>query len=208
MKYLSDHYGRSIIVFDGYASGPSTKVEEHSRRGGKMLSNVKVSPDVVAHGPQSAFLANGYNKTQLIQLLKSFLTEAGHVIHQAPSDGDCIIVKVALERMTNDKTVVVVTDDTDVLIMLIHHHNLDDDLYFYSEASARSKNRLRYVSIRELKDSLDPIVVSNIFFLHAWSGYDTTFAIYSHSKNKCLMWNMDSNHASELVAVFIRWANS
>ena len=70
-----------------------------------------------------------------------------------------------------------VADDTDVLFLLVHHfENNFEDIYFRSEKASKTW------SIRDIVQTISPVVRENILFLHAWSGCDTTSAIYDQGK--------------------------
>ena len=68
-------------------------------------------------------------------------------------------------------------DDTDVALMLVHHWNdLLKDILFCSHQSRKSW------SIRESSKMLSPEVKSVLPFIHAFSGCDTTSAMFGIGK--------------------------
>ena len=147
--YVTEKCGTSTIVFDGYLQGPSTKDNEHIRRSKNMTANVQLRGSMIAHGPQQSFLSNERNKSQFISLLMGALRVDGHSIYQAKNDADTLIVACALNLCCNYLTVVV-SDDTDVLVLMVHHFHEDmRELYFFSEASARSKKAVCNSAVKD-----------------------------------------------------------
>ena len=110
----------------------------------------------------------------------------GHDVRQAENDADTMIVSSGLELCQKTETVVI-SDDTDILVLMIHHFRDDmKDLYFYSETSARSKKAVQYTSILTLTKKMSPRITKHLLFAHAWSGCDTTSAIFGHGKGELL----------------------
>ena len=64
VKYVTSHYGRAVVVFDGYHEGPSTKEATHRRRSLKhtVTATVHVSGSMVFQGIRDDFLSNAVNK--------------------------------------------------------------------------------------------------------------------------------------------------
>src|SRR6218665_3750497 len=124
LGYILRNYGsKCCIVFDGYESGPTTKDHEHERRSktSSCAPNIEVGEQRSVYTKQSAFLANGHNKTQLIVFLSQHLIEDNHEVIQSANDADTEIVKVAIALAKTGKVVTVVAEDTDVLVLLVHH---------------------------------------------------------------------------------------
>jgi hypothetical protein len=104
---------KSIIVFDGYDNGPSTKDREHERRSSKCSTDIVLGPSNKAYNNQSAFLANERNKAGFIKLLMNELKSNGHTVYQTAADADTSIVKMALDvAESNVNNVIVVASDT------------------------------------------------------------------------------------------------
>ena len=130
-----------------------------------------------AHSNQEAFLTNTYNKQQFINLLSEHLQKLGHTVVNCTDDADTKIALTAVEYARSKAPVTVVADDTDVLFLLVHHfENRFDDIYFRSEKASKTW------SIRDIDQTISPVARENILFLHAWSGCDTTSAIYDQGK--------------------------
>jgi len=74
----------------------------------------------------------------------------------------------------------VVTEDTDILVLLMHHWKDGmADVYFRSESNKKQSKIWR---IHDLVTKAGNLVTSNLLFIHAWSGCDTTSAAYGHGK--------------------------
>ena len=135
-----------------------------------------------AHGLQRSFLSNERNKSQFISLFMDALRVDGHSVYQAKNDAGTLIVACPLKLCRNDPTFVV-SDDTDVLVLMVHHFQENmRELYFLSEAFARSKSPVYYTSLSAVKGRLGHHLSNHLLFAHAWSGCDTTSAIFGHGK--------------------------
>ena len=67
---VQEKYGRStVIVFDGYESGPSTKDSTHERRNkGHVDQMIHFTSDMVCKTQKDNFLSNKFNKQRLTSL--------------------------------------------------------------------------------------------------------------------------------------------
>ena len=206
--YVREKYGTSTIVFDGYLQGPSTKDHEHIRCSKNMTANVQLRGSMIAHGPQQSFLSNERNKSQFIPLLMGALRVDGHSIYQAKNDADTLIVARALNLCCNYLTVVV-SDDTDVLVLMVHHFHEDmRELYFFSEASARSKEAVCNTSISAAKENLGHHLSNRLLFAHTWSGCDATSAIFGQGKSVIIKQLRKCEDVQEIADVFLQDENS
>ncbi|XP_066928663.1 uncharacterized protein [Clytia hemisphaerica] len=179
-SYVRRHYGKARIVFDGYEDPMSIKASEHIRRPSKGSSrNINVIPDNNVPYSKERFLSNNHNKSQLIDLLKRSFQAEGHTVKVCRGDADALIVKDALE-CAERKDVVVVADDTDVAVMLLYHwkENLHD-IYLLQENTGKCWSIKQ--SSNKIKDIKD-----HLLFIHAWSGCDSTSAIYNKGKTSFL----------------------
>jgi len=97
----------------------------------------------------------------------------------------------------------VVADDTDILVLLIYHvTKVRNDIYFVSEAKRCKNGELRPVNVHYLQEQIGLSVCRSFLLLHAFSGCDTTSAIYSHDKGQVLkkIKGLDClTHMSELM---------
>ena len=98
VKYVRKNYGTCNIVFDGYSEGPSTKDHEHVRRNASKRSNTEVHCNVTnkINIKQDVFLANNTNKSRFIDMLSSYLREAGNTVVGCKEDADTEIAKFYL----------------------------------------------------------------------------------------------------------------
>ncbi|XP_066924439.1 uncharacterized protein [Clytia hemisphaerica] len=180
VSYVRRHYGKARIVFDGYEDPMSIKASEHIRRSSKGSSrNINVIPDNNVPYSKERFLSNNHNKSQLIDLLKRSFQAEGHTVKVCRGVADALIVKDALE-CAERKDVVVVADDTDVAVMLLYHwkENLHD-IYLLQENTGKCWSIKQ--SSNKIKDIKD-----HLLFIHAWSGCDSTSAIYNKGKTSFL----------------------
>jgi len=95
-------------------------------------------------------------------------------------DADTQIVSTALEYVNTESDVVVIANDTDVLVLLLFHYESGKNLYILSETG---KNISQCWKISDIVTSTGDAIINHILFIHAWSGCDTTSAIFGQGKN-------------------------
>ena len=151
----------------------------------------------IAHGDQEAFLCNENNKAQFVSLLAKGLFQSGNKVLICEEDSDTKIAEIAIAIAMQNKTVTVICDDTDVFVILIHHYNVEEmsDIIFKSEAAKKSW------SIDKIIASIGSIVQKHILFLHAWTGCDTTSAIFGHGKTSLLKKIKQHKYLQQLSAI-------
>ena len=198
IAYLKRRYGKFkqvTCVFDGYADEDSTKSQEHHRRSGKKMSaDVIINETTKVISQREVFLSNSKNKAQLIQLLCQYLEEEGYGAVQSKGDADVLIVKQALDYAEAGRNVTVMAEDTDILIILIYHwkDNMGQlTIGIEKKFSKKSSKTLSFWNISSLVKKI--VHPTAILFAHAWTGCDTTSAIYQKgilsggkSQEKCL----------------------
>lgn len=175
-RFICSHFTNSLIVFDGYGSGPSTKDETHQRRRGREMGvDVDVTGDMLLKMKKKSFLANPRNKQRFIDLLGSQLEKDGTNVKHSSGDADYdIVVNACMIAQTKD--VVVVGDDTDLLILLLHHFNPVEHNKVYLQTSTK------LLDISTLQKSLDPDLGATLLFIHGLTGCDTTSRPYGIGK--------------------------
>ena len=118
-KFVNANYGKAIVVFDGYESGPSTKDMIHSRRTTKFVSRtINFSTSTKFVGLKERFLANTSNKERIIQLIGDTLQKSGCQVLYENGDADVKIAKTAVEESLR-KNVTLIGEDTDLLVLLL-----------------------------------------------------------------------------------------
>ncbi|GBM68233.1 hypothetical protein AVEN_268717-1 [Araneus ventricosus] len=122
---------------------------------------------------QEHFLANGRNKTRL-QLLRQKMTSKGIETRVAKVDADTYIVRCGLEKATSHPTVAIIGEDVDLIMILIALAPAENDIYFMKPG--KGKVEAKIFSTRKLQKELS--FAQTNFLLHAFSGCDTTSAIY------------------------------
>ena len=191
-NYVNHKYRKCAIIFDGTYDKPTTKDHEHARRGGFSSVNIKLNLNAAPHRDRAAFLANSHNKFQLINELKIILSDEGHEVYISNSDADVDIVKWAITKSELHEKVIVVAEDTDVLILLLHHCNeAHKNVYIMQN----SKKVLKTYCILTMKNILGQNVVKNLLAAHAWTGCDTTSAIFKIGKISIVKKLMQSNNS-------------
>ena len=130
---------------------------------------------------QDHFLANERNKTRLIHLLSQKMAAKGIGTTVATIDADTTIVRCGIEKATTYPTVAVIGEDVDLVVLLVALSPPDRNIYFLKPG--RGKVEAKIFSTKQLQEL--PFSQS-ILFLHAFSGCDTTSAIYK-KKSKATM---------------------
>ena len=116
-------------------------------------------------------------------MLRRSLEADGHLVIQSHGDVDTDVISEALRFATQGKSVTVVADDTDILALLLYHFSNDmGDIYLLSGSKKSSRKLKKLISICELAEKTSRGVLQNLLLIHAWSGCDSTSAIYGHGK--------------------------
>ena len=92
------------------------------------------------------------------------------------------IVKAAVS-MCEYKTTTLIGEDTDLLILLLHHATLkvSHELYFRSDKTGNKTKQYVY-NINVLKKILGDDICTDMLFVHAFTGCNTTSRIFGISK--------------------------
>jgi len=105
VSYTVEHYGSTdtTVVFDGYGSQASTKSVEQHRRASKLVSrDILFDADMKTMTSQTPFLANGSNKSRLIEMLSDEFRQSGVTVKQAEADADSLMISTALLMNVTD----------------------------------------------------------------------------------------------------------
>ncbi|GBN02952.1 hypothetical protein AVEN_94648-1 [Araneus ventricosus] len=183
LRYLQTLYGSNVaVVFDGYPSdvnGNSAKSAERIRRANlhsshEIIFNEATCPET----SQEQFLANERNKVRLIDFLKKFLQKANVTVKQAIKDADVLIVETAVSVKSQYDNIFVVGEGIDLLVLLTGLAPMKEKLYFRKCGKGRTPVVLYSTTSFKCKFS------RMILFIHAFSGCDTSSALFGHGKTK------------------------
>ena len=113
-------------------------------------------------------------------------------------------MKSALDFAHSRYVATVVADDTDILVLLLHHHRSTAmaDIFLLSEETKRQRQGIKFINVRRLANLLGETLVSHLLFIHAWSGCDTTFAIFNQGKAAILRKLEKSEEVHEISRLF------
>ena len=200
-EYVPRKYKNAIVVFDGYES-TNTKDMTHQRRSkGKAGATVTVASNMTTTMKKDQFLANRRNKQQFIFMLSRELEKNNCKTYHASGDADLLIVQKAVQSATTSNTILV-GDDTDLIVLLCYHAKLEShDLFFRAEPKKNTK-KLRTWNIKATKEKLGQDICSNILFIHAFLGCDTTSRLYGIGKGTSLSKFKASSMFREQAKVF------
>ena len=97
-----------------------------------------------------------------------------------PGDVDVDIVKTTVD-VSHRHSTTLIGKDTDLLILLLHYADTDPDikdLYFRSDKTCATKVH----DINRLKAIIGPDICSQLLFIHAFTGCDSTSRIFGIGK--------------------------
>ena len=174
----------------------------HQRRSkGRAGATVTVASNMTTTMKKDQFLANRKNKQQFIFMLGRELEKNNCKTYHASGDADLLIVQKAVQSATTSNTVLV-GDDTDLIVLLCYHAKLESyDLFFRPEPKKNTK-KLRIWNIKATKEKLGQDICSNILFIHAFLGCDTTSRLYGIGKGTSLSKFKASSMFREQAKVF------
>ncbi|KMQ85933.1 hypothetical protein RF55_15251 [Lasius niger] len=174
----------------------STKyVEQFLRLRRHASVNILFDETMIPTVSQKKFLGNDTNKNRLIGMLKTKFEAANFIVKQATGDADTLIINTAISISTFD-SVIVVGEDVDLLVLLTA---LSTRSNIYLLKPGKGKTLQQIYSTQSI---IDKTAADNILFLHAFSGCDTTSALFKQGKMKCVNVLLKNPHLKELVQVF------
>jgi len=201
IEYTNKHFGPLChIVFDGY-NKEGLKMAEHSRRYHKQGPDVIIDPNAIITIPQELFLANSGNKKRFIEFLCTKFSESGMETSVAEGDADVLIVRTAVQStMNEDSTTVLVGEDIDLLVIAITLCDPQRAL-LYMKPGKGSKGTVIY-NVSNLAS--DEILKAGIMFTHAFTGCDSTSAIFGKGKVRFwkLLQDLESDERAEVFNNF------
>lgn len=204
VDYVKKYYKeQAVIVFDGYSDDivkKSTKTAERLRRSTKSIATETLFDEMMqVTVNQEKFLANEKNKSRLIEVLKQKFELDGFSVKQHEEDADTLIVTTAMELCKKHDSVVIVGEDVDLLIILnAIAKKQQKNIYFMKPGKGKSPIRL-YSS-----DSLQKSALTRyILFCHAFTGCDTTSAIFNKGKLKLSTLLEKSEYLQNAIDIFL-----
>lgn len=177
-SFTTKLYGQATVVFDGYG-GPTTKDNTHQRRKTAAVRKVNITESTKFVGKKDDFLSNETNKQSLIDMIAVRLRQNDCHVVQAEGDADVDIVKAAVSS-SRTRSTTLIGEDTDLLTLLLHHGVTGSkELYFRSD---KDKGKPTVYNIRVLRSLLGDKVCTDLLFVHAFTGCDTTSRIFGVGK--------------------------
>ncbi|XP_043279745.1 uncharacterized protein [Venturia canescens] len=197
-SHIISKYGEnSWVVFDGYSNDHIgiKSYERYRRRQRNMAPDVDFTESTLVTLSQTRFLSNTLNKMKLIQLLSQYLSARGINVKVAQEDADALIARAAIEqRQKTGREVAVVGNDTDLLVLLIVLTHCSR-IFFY-KITPNSKKDTLYAT--DDHADLKPFIL----FAHAFSGCDTTSAIYGKGKKSLFSILKKNSDLQNIVQTF------
>ena len=201
VTYVRSKYKSNvIIVFDGYpedAANRSTKYAERFRRSRKTTSvDILFDETMIPTVSQSKFLGNDANKNRLIRMLKTKFEAENVMVKQATEDADSLIINTAISVSSAFDSVIVVGEDVDLLILLTALSKLSN-MYMLKPGKGKISQQ-----IYSTDSIIDKTAADHILFLHAFSGCDTTCALFNQGKTKFINVLRKNPNLSEVIQAF------
>ena len=203
--YILKCYGSNVVVvFDGYPNTPTTKDCTHQRRNtGKASTDVKFDGNTTLNIKKEIFLANLHNKSKFICMLRAHLQSKFIETIQSEDDADLLIVTTAV-KYAADTAVTVIGDDTDLLVLLCYHVNNSCKHVVLKQTQYQNTKKKYIWHIQDTQTNLGSETCSNLLFLHAILGCDTTSRIFSLGKSLSLKKFRMDNEFRECSKTFHR----
>ena len=198
-QYVTEAYGAAVVIFDSHKQSSTKDMTHQWRTGGKTATSVTFTDDMKLTRKKDHFLSNSSYKQSSINMLSRYLQKFGCQTHYSQTDADLLIVQTAVESARRANTVLV-RDDTDLLCAIIQKWALKN-YFFQPEPRAHSTKR-RVWDIKVLKENLGQDVRSNIFFIDAILGCDTSSRLHGIWKETSLKKFCESCHFRNQAKVF------
>ena len=119
------------------------------------------------------FLTMQKYKQQFIFMLSTELEKSNYKTYHAHRDANLLVVQKAVRSATTSKTVLV-GEDTNLIVLLCYHASLDSHDFFFCSEPKKNIKKFHVWNIRATKEKLGQGIYSNILFIHAILGCDTT----------------------------------
>ena len=109
----------------------------------------------------------------------------GASVINAPGDADVEIAKSGVES-SHHHTTTLIGEDTDLLILLLHYAKPGSkDLYFRSD-KLKSEKCAKVFHINKMKEILGKDICTQLLFIHAMTGCDSTSRIFGIGKKNSI----------------------
>lgn len=135
---------------------------------------------MVATVSQDNLLSNNKNKSRLISMLTEKF-EANSFIVKHQDDADVLIIETAIEESYKNTTVVI-GEDVDLLVILTARTPIDIEIFLLKPGKGKVEQKI--YSSRSFDQHKN--IRDHILFLHAFSGCDTTSALFHKGKTASL----------------------
>ncbi|CAG9769757.1 unnamed protein product [Ceutorhynchus assimilis] len=192
VNYVIHNYNKDcVIVFDGYTKEVISTKESLQRCRSKGSIEISIHAQASVIIPQVDFLKNSQNKTQFINILRTYFEDVGITVHQAPRDADYLITMTAVELSMIKKHVTVVSEDTDIMVLLIHHAKNKNISMLRPGKAAKGqhgqqglKSTFNLATLPPTADSAEQHVLRTYFQIQEWIGNNLDPLQYGWKKNK------------------------
>lgn len=138
---------------------------------------VNFTAETTFSGKKEEFLSRDTNKQKLIWMISDALKEKNCTVVHAPGDADVDIVKAAVDASLQHTTTLI-GEDTDLLVLLLYsEQRKSKGLYFRSDKS-KVDGSFKVYDINHIREILRDDICSQLIFIHAVTGCDTTSRIF------------------------------
>ena len=196
LEYVKKHFGQNVsVIFDGYEKA-CLKDAERRRRYTATAPDIVIDKNTPVTTKQQLFLANSRNKGSFVDLLRQHFMDNGVNARTAAHDADIEIVKEAVQLQEAGLHTAVVGEDVDLLILITALASDEGQpILFVKPGKSKADQKIFSSKVNEN-------FKATALFLHAFTGCDTTSALYR--KGKKTSWETLSNapELHEIVNIF------
>ena len=158
-----------------------------------------LTPQTVVSLRKKDFLANKANTQRFLSQLGSFPEKAGCSTIHAKADADVPIVETVIQ-VAKSTTAVLVGDDTDLLVLLLYHVDMDgNEVFLRPEPKATTTKKMRFWNIKRSEETFGMHICTNLPFVHAILGCDSTSRLYNIGKPLALKKLQSLHHDSSYL---------
>jgi len=136
-------------------------------------------------GKKEEFLSRDVNKQRLIQMISYELREKDCTVVNALRDADVDMVKAAVEA-SRLHTTTLIGEDTNLLVLRLYYAQGDTMFLYFKSDRIKPDGSFKVYDINRLKDILRHDLCSQLLFIHAMTGCDTTFRCWQRVLSRSL----------------------
>ena len=128
-------------------------------------------------GKKEEFLPRDTNKQRLIRMISDQLRERDCTVVNVHGDADVDIVTTAVET-SPQHTTTLIGEDTDLLVLLLCYAQGEVMKLYFRSDKPKADGTIEVYHINRIQEVLGHEMCSQLMFIHAMTGSDTTSRIF------------------------------